>query len=83
MKTYSKKTIVSKLVKAGLLLDHNDSCVRGHKKLEIKYNGKKEDDFCYIAIRDLLDPDRGEVDHFTTYWPQTIKAAISEMNRGA
>lgn len=79
MKTFRRKLVESKLRKAGFPLDEMGNVTVGELKLEVRESlgyGCKGDT-CHLRIRDLKDPDRAEVDHFTTIYPWTIKSAIS------
>ena len=79
MSLFNKKTIMNRLIKVGLIVDENQTVTRGTYRLRIRDNGNSGT--CFIAIDNLEDPSRGEYDHYTTYFPTTIKAAINWMLR--
>ena len=84
MNTFRKQTIVNKLAKAGLELNAYGAVTKDRYRLMIKPNGNAQDPetFWYIAIYDLHDPGDSMTDYFTTYFPETIKAAIRYMGVG-
>lgn len=77
------KTARAKLIKAfGEKVIDNCVEVRIHgtkTALSVKKN-VRDDTVMMIAVRDLKDPDRPEVDHFTTEYFHNMKAAIKFYN---